>query len=102
MVKSLSLLSALVLFNAFLAAPAFASKARLLSLGQSANGSPYIEDTRQIFLNPALLNRQSDFANFEFGSSNVKTTPNAEGGFFHALGNFKFGLQLGRTTDMTQ
>lgn len=92
---SLGLLTSLASFEAQ------ASKARMIALGQDKNGSSYIEDTRMIFLNPALLNKQADFANFELGSSTVGSTPNAEGGFFHKVGNYKLGLQLGRETDLS-
>lgn len=77
--------------------PAFASKARLSSLGQDVNGSLYIDDTRNIFLNPAQLARMGDFANFEWGATNNPgASPNAEGGYFATAGSLKYGLQLGR------
>jgi len=88
------------LFLVLMAPSAFASKARLISLGQDKNGSPYLEDTRSVFLNPALLNKQADFADFELGSSTVGTNPNAEGGFFHSMGGYKLGVELGRETDI--
>jgi hypothetical protein len=100
--KKLVLLSALAILPILNAPQAFASKARLISLGQDTNGSEYIEDTRSIFLNPAQLNRVGDFANFEMGSSTVGTAPNAEGGFFNHVNNLHIGAQLGRETDLSQ
>lgn len=97
MKKFLSLAALLVL----IAPNAFASKARLISLGQDPNGSSYIDDTRSVFLNPAFINTVGDFANFEFGSRSASATPpNAEGGFFHKWNNLHVGLELGRQTDL--
>lgn len=80
---------------------ALASKARLQALGQNENGSYYIKDTRNIFLNPAFLMATPDFANFEWGSSNrPSANPNAEGGFTQTHGTMKYGIQLGRETAM--
>ncbi|HEX4925724.1 MAG TPA: hypothetical protein VFV50_16645, partial [Bdellovibrionales bacterium] len=84
---------------ALFSSSAMASKARMQALAQDENGSAYIEDTRMIFLNPALLARQGDFANFEMGSSTVPSTPNAEGGMFRELGAVKMGIQLGRESN---
>ncbi len=86
-----------------LSAPnAFASKARLISLGQDPNGSSYIDDTRSVFLNPAYINTVGDFADFEFGSADGTTTsPKSEGGFFHKWDGYHVGLQLGRQTDFS-
>ncbi len=80
---------------------AFASKARLISLGQNPDGSSYIEDTRSLFLNPANINTTNDFANFEFGNQSgpFATSANSEGGFFHKWGAYHIGLQLGRQAD---
>jgi hypothetical protein len=92
-----------------LAPMAHASKARLLSLGQDADGSYFIPDTRNVFLNPANINNYASFANFEYGSPTPATgttliaktsnptpvAPNAEGGCF-AGDNIKWGVQLGK------
>jgi hypothetical protein len=89
-----------------LSVPAMASKARLLSLGQDPDGSMYIDDTRDVFLNPAYLNDAGDFINLELGASTVTPysgptgVPTAEGGAFRSFGSsVKAGLQLGRSTD---
>ena len=97
MKKLFSLAAVLVL----LAPNAFASKARLISLGQNPDGSSYIDDTRSVFLNPAYVNTVGDFADFEFGSQagSSPATPNSEGGFFHKWGAYHVGLQLGAQSD---
>ena len=70
------------------AAPAFATKARLEALGEDNFGSYYINDNRNIFLNPARINENKDLVTYEFGanSSNLAgpdtaNTPRAGGGF---------------------
>jgi hypothetical protein len=98
------ILSALALASiAFASSSAFASKARLSALGQGAtlytdinDGSLYLDDTRNVFLNPAYLNRVTDFANFELGTTTPTAgSPNAEGGYFSTTGPIRYGLQLG-------
>lgn len=84
------------------AGPAMASKGRLSALGQNVNGSYYIQDHRNIFLNPAAINQVGKLLNFELGSAisnsapKVATTPNAEGGATYKAGGFNVGVQLGR------
>lgn len=88
---------------AVLAAPAFASKARLQALGESANGSQYINDNRNIFLNAAHVNNHKDLVTYEWGTSSQTTdaaaTPRAEGGVFFGNGNMVYGVQLGGQSD---
>ena len=81
---------------AVLATPAFASKARLLALGESADGSFFINDNRNIFLNSAEVNNHKDLVTFEWGSG----AADAEGGFLKAHNNLVYGLQLGRENSM--
>ena len=86
---------------AVLATPAFASKARLQALGEDVNGSFYINDNRNIFLNAAHVNNHKDLVTFETGSANSdaevdsSSAPRAEGGVFFGQGNLVYGLQLG-------
>ncbi|MFA7613832.1 MAG: hypothetical protein WCY48_06310, partial [Candidatus Caldatribacteriota bacterium] len=85
---------------AVLATPAFASKARLLALGEDANGSFFINDNRNIFLNAAEANNHADMVTFEWGEANQSdddTAPNAEGGILYSHKNLVYGLHLGRT-----
>ena len=84
-----------------LATPAFASKARLQALGESTNGSFFISDNRNIFLNAAEVNNNKDLVTFEFGSgatADSDIAPNAEGGVLKAYNNLVYGLHLGRVT----
>ncbi len=85
---------------AVLSTSAFASKARMESLGQdSVRGSEYIQDSRNIFRNPALLNQTKNYIITEWGTSanadDSATAPRAEGGFFREMGSFNYGLYLG-------
>ena len=87
---------------AVLATPAFASKARLLALGEDANGSFFINDNRNIFLNSAEANNHADMVTFEWGENNsndTDTNPNAEGGMLYSHKNLVYGIHLGRTTN---
>ena len=91
-----------------LATPAFASKARLQALGEDTDGSFYINDNRNIFLNAAHVNNHKDFVTFETGSftgdadtandtdlADSSAAPRAEGGVFFGQGNLVYGVQLG-------
>lgn len=84
---------------AVLSTSAFASKARMESLGQDAvRGSEYIMDTRNVFRNPAVLNDQKNYIITEWGTgalNDTTTAPRAEGGFFREMGSFSYGLYLG-------
>lgn len=91
----------LALGLAVLATPAFASKARLLALGEDANGSFFINDNRNIFLNAAEANNHGDLVTFEFGDNNgtdSDTDANAEGGILYANKNFVYGIHMGSST----
>lgn len=92
----------LALGLAVLATPAFASKARLMALGEDANGSFFINDNRNIFLNAAEANNHADMVTFEFGNSNATdadNNTNAEGGALMGHKNFVYGVHLGRNTN---
>jgi hypothetical protein len=88
------------------ATTANATKARLAALGQSTDGSYYLLDGRNIFLNPAAVHQLSPFMNFEMGASQAAfpapnnpptpISPNAEGGFLRVGDTFRYGIQLGR------
>jgi len=84
---------------AVLATPAFASKARLQALGEDVNGSFYVNDNRNIFLNSAHVNNHKDLVTFEWGNTtnggDNAATPRAEGGVFRAHNNMVWGLYLG-------
>lgn len=91
---------------AVLAAPAFASKARLQALGEDIYGSQYINDNRNIFLNASAVNEYKDLVTMEWGDTTNATdasgSPRAEGGLFLGHGNMVYGVQLGRESNVSQ
>jgi hypothetical protein len=91
---------------AVLATPAFASKARLQALGEDTNGSQYINDNRNIFINAANVNEYKDLVTMEWGDTadndDSAATPRAEGGVFFGNGNMVYGVQLGAESDTSQ
>ena len=91
---------------AVLAAPAFASKARLQALGEDVSGSFYINDNRNVFLNAAQVNNHKDLVTMEWGAGAGKegtdTAPNAEGGAFKTYNNMVYGVQLGRGVEFNE
>ncbi|MCB0390821.1 MAG: hypothetical protein KDD58_06015 [Bdellovibrionales bacterium] len=70
-----------------------ASKARLEALGQDTNGSYFIMDNRNIFLNPASISGFENQINLEVGNS---VSPKAEGGLINKSSFGTLGLHLGR------
>ena len=93
---------------AVVAAPAFATKARLEALGEDNFGSYYINDNRNIFLNPARITENKDFVTYEFGKSGSRITgadtaadPRATGGFVKSHGNMAYGLHFGDSSPST-
>ena len=97
------------------ASPALASRARLEALGESKNGSLYIDDSRNIFYNPAFINNYKKKLWLELGTSGSTSadgtaadtaTPSTnqmkpEGGFSNTMGDFAYGLYLGHESDRT-
>ncbi len=77
---------------------AMASKARLQALGQGSDGSLYLDDARNMFLNPAHLSKHTNSVNLEFGTTTRGGTTFAEGGFARNFGGFDLAVQLGRQT----
>lgn len=80
-----------------LSSNAFASKARMTSLGQdSARGSFYLSDTRGVFLNPANVVDTNNYAILEAGNTTYTTSDaDAEGGYFRAGKRFSYGAYFG-------
>ncbi len=77
---------------------AHGSKARLLSFAQSEDGSLFIPDARNIFLNPATIFNAKQSVNFELGNQTVNDgMPDAEGGLLMATSPIAYAVQLGRT-----
>lgn len=92
--KKLLLIAAL----AAMSTPAFASKARLTSLGNAE----HLVDAQTAFTNPAHLTLMSDYATFETGpTSTTSTASNAEGGFTQSSGDAKWGFYMGRKSAFT-
>ena len=81
-----------------LSTSAFASKARMIALGQGTE-SRVIGDARSIFINPAEVNNYKNYIVTEWGTSanttDTDAAPRAEGGFFREMGTFAYGLYLG-------
>ncbi len=85
----------LVIAIALASANAFATRARVTSLGNSA----HLIDTQTVYSNPADMMSMGDYVNFESGTtavpSNTVQNQNAEGMITRSMGNSKFGLGLG-------
>lgn len=103
--KKLLLSAAILAF----AAPAMASKARMISLGLTNSNSPvFVVDTQSVFDNPSHLLSLNNFATYEMGAtSNLTPTavagqsPDAEGGVVQTYGSSKYGVYFGRKSDFT-
>ena len=78
---------------AVMATPALATRARLLALGEDANGSFYINDNRNIFLNSAEINNNKDLVTYEWGGAS------GQGGMTRSVGNMVYGLHLNNGSD---
>ncbi|MBI2522182.1 MAG: hypothetical protein HYV97_17315 [Bdellovibrio sp.] len=91
----------LVVGLALLSTSAFATKARMESLGQDgANGSFYLSDTRNVFRNAAFVNTTKNYVVTEWGDASATdstTTPEAEGGWYSEVGAFGYGVYLNNT-----
>lgn len=106
-------LLSMVLLLALVTPQAYASKARLLALGMDEidnEGSYYIDDVRNIFLNVANVNNYSDTLIFEWGDEgnalgdgraalDNDDDPKAQGGFLMNSGSFVFGAYLGNESN---
>jgi hypothetical protein len=81
----------------------YASKARLEALGQDANGSQFIGDNRNVFLNAAHVNLHKNLATFEWGNTaypvDGTATPRAEGGVFMESGAMVWGVYMGNESN---
>ncbi|MCM2354672.1 MAG: hypothetical protein NDI63_13725 [Pseudobdellovibrio sp.] len=93
----------LVIAIALASTNAFASRARVTSLGSSA----HILDTQSIFSNPAKMFLMGDFVSLESGQTATGTNPvttgnpnnNAEGTLVRSMGDAKMGLALGHKSE---
>lgn len=92
----------LVIAIALASTNAFASRARVQSLGNSA----HITDTQSIYSNPAKMFLMGDFVSLESGKTATNTNPsaanandNAEGTLVRSMGDAKMGLGLGHKSE---
>lgn len=93
----------LVIAIALVSTNAFASRARVTSLGNSA----HITDTQSVFSNPAKMFLMGDFVSLESGVKATGTNPittgnpndNAEGTLVRSMGDAKMGLALGHKSE---
>lgn len=93
----------LVIALALVSTNAFASRARVTSLGNST----HIVDTQSIFLNPAKMFLMGDFVSLESGKTatnnagTIGTNPNdnAEGTLVRSMGDAKWALALGHKSE---
>lgn len=85
----------LVIAIALASVNAFASRARVTSLGNA----PHLVDTQTVYSNPSDIMILGDYVNFESGTnanpSNTAQNANSEGMITRSMGNSKFGLGLG-------
>lgn len=99
---------------AVIAMPAFATKARLIALGENVQdniGSLYFSDSRNIFQNAAYANDYKNMFIAEWGAQGQGQTsiqkgdtdanPQAEGGFLRSHGAYTYGLYLGAESPYT-
>lgn len=94
---------------AVIATPAFATKARLVALGEEITGSQYINDNRNIFLNAAAANDYKDMVILELGGDgatasklDATASPQAEGGVLYGHGSMVYGAWLGGESSQTR
>ncbi|MFG1484697.1 hypothetical protein ABMA77_01440 [Halobacteriovorax sp. RZ-1] len=95
---------------ALLSTSAYATKARLLALGDEVEDNYYTMDDRYIFTNASFVNNYGDMVVLEYGAEGVggnSTTldtddaPKAMGGFFKKVGNFTYGAYLGNESNIS-
>ncbi len=95
----------LLILCAFAVNQVHASRARLRAFNQDANGSFYVQDTRNMFLNPAFMSGQGESVQLDWGKqerTGTSTSAEAEGGYIQKMGNLNMGIQLGRVNDFSK
>ncbi len=95
---------ALVLALAVVSSPAYASRARLEALGEGKNGSYYVNDARNMFLNPASIVKHKKKLMLELGAPTAAGAEGvndslAQGGFINTFGDFTYALYLNNASD---
>jgi hypothetical protein len=80
---------------------AWATKSRLEALGQNSSGSFYIQDERNIFLNPAYIHKLDRRLSFEWGVAGTAdkedtiAAPKGEGGWWDGKASTPYAIYLG-------
>jgi hypothetical protein len=93
-----------ILFS-LLSSTAWATKSRLEALGQSSNGSFFLRDERNVFLNPAHIHLLDRRLSFEWGDSgdgfkaDAVATPKAEGGWWDGKASTPHLIYLGNENE---
>lgn len=93
----------IVLFAALASIDSYATVARISSLGADTDGSFYIRDDRNTFLNPAYLGlEKKKQLIFEWGdpsATDSDSTPRSEGGYLFSGGKNRYLIYVGREED---
>lgn len=100
------LLSTLAL--ATLSSTVYASKARIMALGDESEDNFYIEDSRRIFTNVAQIHNYKNTVMAEWGNEgaasgalDADSNPKAMGGFISTCGNMVCGAYLGNESNIS-
>ncbi len=95
----------LILALAVLSTPAYASRARLEALGEGKDGSYYVNDVRNMFLNPASIIQHKKKLLLELGLADAGggiDTPvdrRAQGGYIDSMGDFTYAVYLNNVSN---
>lgn len=85
----------------------YASKARILALGEEAEDHFYVMDSRYIFTNASFANEYANTAFIEWGEKGLSTaldadsSPKAMGGFLKKSGSYTYGAYLGNESNVS-
>jgi hypothetical protein len=94
---------------AAIAPSVYASKARILALGDAVEDNYFVEDSRRIFTNPAHIHNYKNQVFLEWGENGAAAggaldsddTPKAMGGFLMESGNLVYGAYLGNESNIS-
>ena len=83
----------------------YASKARILALGDATEDNYFVEDSRRIFTNAAQIHNYKNQVFLEWGSNSTALetdhSPKAMGGFLMESGNLVYGAYLGNESNIS-
>ncbi len=88
---------------------AYASKARLVALGDEVEDNYYVMDSRYIFTNVSFANEYANQIFLEWGGTasasastlDTDSDPKAQGGFLKKSGNYTYGAYLGNESNVS-